>query len=193
MITVVLGKHTRGIIHGLYYTGNKLWMEYIIYKIYCIETILEKDYIREYVIESITLYYILDLGFSVNTLKVLFSLLNGKLLYLETGPSPSSVKRKAHRELLLSPCPQKEHSHLSQHQEYHSPRLRGDVCPWAGAAQCVASFYSLCFTIATCRVLGRPDWPSQFLPTPVWGEAGRLSWGGWLNQALGDFVVGDTG
>ena len=56
MITVVLGRHTRGIIHGLYYTGNKLCMEYIIYKIYCLETILEKEYIREYVIESIILY-----------------------------------------------------------------------------------------------------------------------------------------
>lgn len=69
------------------------------------------------------LYYILDLGFSVNTLKVLFSVLNGKLLYLETCPSPSSVKRKAHRELLLSPGPQKEHSNLSQLQENHLPRL----------------------------------------------------------------------
>ena len=80
MITAVLGKHTRGIIHGIYYTENKLCMEYITYKIYCIETILEKGYIREYVIESITLYYILDLGFSVNTLKLLLSLLNGELL-----------------------------------------------------------------------------------------------------------------
>lgn len=55
-------------------------MEYITYKIYCIETILEKGYIREYLIESIILYYILDLGFSLNTLKLLLSLLNGELL-----------------------------------------------------------------------------------------------------------------
>lgn len=40
MITVVLRKHTKGIIHGLYYIGNKLCMDYIIY-------ILYRDYIRE--------------------------------------------------------------------------------------------------------------------------------------------------
>lgn len=87
-------------------------------------------------------------------------------------------------------CPQDVPSLPSQYQESSLPCFWGEACLWGGEAHCVASFYCLCFTIATCRVLSKPDWPSPFLTTPVWGEAGLLLLGRWLNEALGDLCGG---